>query len=177
MLYKAWAFLFSAFALICVCGTCIIFIEWVVHKNVEGGANNFDYKGKLDPHHWQYGVLLSCMYVFAPASSNETGLRGAFTVVSSCCLNTLKGVVFGVYLHGLWSYGPDPMMREKGGIRGMWGAGFVWFAVLAFFSAVCVLRCVNLTSKHDDDGYQQLSTTPNSNMGTEGELEIGGGPG
>lgn len=141
---QLFSFLASAVALFGLSITCIMFIEWCVHHNVKGSVFcicDLDTKGTFDPHHWQYGVLLSCIYVFAPASRSNTPqpcclscntFISAALVFLSWALITCKGVVFGVYLQGLWSYGPDPIMREKAGVRGEWGAGYVWIACAVF---------------------------------------------
>ena len=121
--------------------TCLVILEWIVHKNVKGGLGDFENQGEFDPHHWQYGVIFSCFYVFAPAScGNETStscsdkVMDFLMVLWAYIMIIFKGLIYGIYLHGLWSYGPDAMMRT-GKVKneatiikvdGMWAAGWVW---------------------------------------------------
>lgn len=105
--------------------TFMLGFELAFHRNVSDSL--FDHEGDFDPHHWQYGALFWCAFVFAStpqrkATSCYHDAWAIIVLIVSIIMIMFKGLLFGVYMHGLWSYGPDPAMRDghHGTPKGAW---------------------------------------------------------
>lgn len=88
-----------------------IFMHWY---KLSGGAENMS---EFDPHHWQYGAIGSCWLCFAAtksATGGSSSVNRILYIVIGFIIVLTKGVLFGVFAHGLMSYGPDSAMRRDG---------------------------------------------------------------